>query len=709
MEHQRCALTRGTLQRCAARHPAWRGLGGLAALIALSAASAVLAQATMVEAPKARAVSVEDTAGDNAVVEAREALRRGDLGRLAALRDQLVATQHPLARWADHWELGARMDKAEPGEVERFFARWRGSYVEDRLRNDWLLELGRRADWSTFADVVPHFRMDDDREVSCWREMLALPQPAPGRAAPASALQAWQAARHHGPGCDMLGERMRAAGLLEDEQVLLRVRRLTELGQERPARRTAELLGDEAAAALAAAWDNPARFLVRPIRAPRVLQGPLRALAIMRMAVADPAVAATQLQAAEWARTLSVEWAAAAWGAIAREAVLDQLPDAAAYGQRALMWHARVSHERGLSDDALKWITRGQLRATPQDSAAWEQVLTAIQALSSEERSESPWVYWRARALSETAPAGAAGQARRDAAQLLFQRIANPWDYHGQLALEALGRPQQIAEEEPALPLSASYVVSQHQGLARALHLLRLGLRSEGVREWNFSLIGMSRDELRAAARLACRHAVWDRCISAAERAHPHAGAAHRFPLAFQEDIRRAAAAAQLPAAWVMGLIRQESRFVSDARSHVGASGLMQVMPATARWTAKRIGLTLPDDWRQNPDINLQLGTGYLRVVLDDFEGSLPLALAAYNAGPGRARRWREKATLEPAIFIESIPIHETRGYVQNVLANATVYAHRLGSAPAPTLRALMGAPIGPRRPDAPANDPNLP
>jgi soluble lytic murein transglycosylase len=146
----------------------------------------------------------------------------------------------------------------------------------------------------------------------------------------------------------------------------------------------------------------------------------------------------------------------------------------------------------------------------------------------------------------------------------------------------------------------------------------------------------------------------------------------------------------------VYGLIRQESRFVTDARSGVGASGLMQVMPATARWTARKIGLT---DFRPaqitERDTNILIGTAYLKLALDDFEGSLPMAAAAYNAGPGRPRNWRNGPVLPGEIWAENIPFEETRDYVKKVLANTTSYA-ALITGQTQSLRARLGT-VGPR------------
>ena len=138
-----------------------------------------------------------------------------------------------------------------------------------------------------------------------------------------------------------------------------------------------------------------------------------------------------------------------------------------------------------------------------------------------------------------------------------------------------------------------------------------------------------------------------------------------------------------------------ESNFDSDATSPCGATGLMQIMPATAKWTAKKIGLDYTHEAIADRDINLKLGTSYLKLVLDDFGGSQAMAAAAYNAGPGRPRRWREGAVLEPAAWAENIPFSETRDYVKKVLSNAAYYA-ALMSGQAPSLKARLGRPIGP-------------
>lgn len=127
------------------------------------------------------------------------------------------------------------------------------------------------------------------------------------------------------------------------------------------------------------------------------------------------------------------------------------------------------------------------------------------------------------------------------------------------------------------------------------------------------------------------------------------------------------------------------------AKSSVGAGGLMQVMPATAKWIAKKLGLNgYHDGMLHDIDTNVNLGTYYMRYTLDTFNGQEVMATAAYNAGPSRARRWAASAPLEGAIYAETIPFSETRNYVKKVLANAHMYAPRLGL-PMLTLKKRLG------------------
>jgi len=148
----------------------------------------------------------------------------------------------------------------------------------------------------------------------------------------------------------------------------------------------------------------------------------------------------------------------------------------------------------------------------------------------------------------------------------------------------------------------------------------------------------------------------------------------------------------QLDDAWVYGLMRQESRFVTNARSSVGASGLMQLMPATARWVAKKIGLKDYDHGQvTNTDTNVLLGTSYMRMVMESLDNHPVLASAAYNAGPGRAQKWRAAKPIEGAIYAETIPFSETRDYVKKVMSNSVYYASLFNNGRPQSLKSRLG------------------
>jgi soluble lytic murein transglycosylase len=329
--------------------------------------------------------------------------------------------------------------------------------------------------------------------------------------------------------------------------------------------------------------------------------------------------------------------------------------------------------------------------------------------MSDEARQDSTWVYWKARALL----AGRPQEAERAQAQRLLQGIAGTRGFYEQLALEELGQRVTLPPAPAPLTDEERAAAKANLGLNRGLYAILMGLRSEGVREWNYTTNlhdngGMSDRALLAAADFACQQQVWDRCINTSERTRSLIDMQQRFPMPFQSAVVERAQAIGLDPAYVYGLIRQESRFIMDARSHVGASGLMQVMPATARWTAKKIGLTdfRPEQLSQR-DTNIAIGTAYLKLALDDFAGSMPLAAAAYNAGPGRPRSWRNGAVLDAAIWAENVPFAETRDYVKKVLANTTNYAALITGQPQ-SLKSRLGT-VGPRNAAEPEVNKDLP
>jgi soluble lytic murein transglycosylase len=635
--------------------------------------------------------------GDEAVLDARDALRKRDRARLAVDRAVVVAERHPLASWVEYWELGNRLSEVNRDEVEAFYTRWNGSYVEDRLRNDWLLELGHRRDWDAFKQDFPRFRMNDDREVTCY---WLLTQHYDGREVRDAARAAWMAQRDTDEGCTLLASTLVDAKVFDNADAWRVTRLAAEFGRPRVAKFAAGLISPAAGAAAVELFDNPARYLARKATTGTRPSAELTAMALMRMAANDPEATAGQLSE-RWERALPADLAARTWAVVGKQAAMKLSPEAMTYSQRA--W--ALLKARGLpagtapdwSDDTLAWQVRAALRADGNPSR-WPFVLQVIDAMSEAERRDPAWVYWKARALQATAGDDANGAAQRAAAGSLLGSIAGQMHFYGKLAAEDLGWPITLPPKpEPLTEVERSDALSR-QGLARAVQLIALGLRNEGVREWNYSLRGMGDRELLAAAQLACERELWDRCINTSDRTREQIDMDQRFPTPFRNEVVARAQDVGIDPAYVYGLIRQESRFVLDARSSVGASGLMQIMPSTARWTAKKLGLDISPEMLTERDTNIRLGTAYLKLVLDSFEGSQAMAAAAYNAGPNRSRRWRDGPVLDAAIWAENIPFSETRDYVKKVLSNATYYAALLTGQQPLSLRSRLGPRIGPAR-----------
>ena len=675
-----------------------------------------------------------ESAGDAVITEMNKAFKRSDRARLAQLLPQ--ARGHALEPWAAYWELKNRLGEASAAEIQAFYTRYAGTYQEDRLRNDWLLLLGQRREWAAFAEQYPGFRMNDDREVRCYALLVEhLKNPAASPAIADEVRRNWFALREADDGCNAAAERLVGSKNLGVQDVWIKARLSMEANRPRAAQNAVQIADPEAAAMVAEIAASPANFLIGKHLAIRNTRKEIITLALIRLAMVDTDAAA-QAMDNKWAVQLTSEERNWVWGTIGRQLAsrMGTVP-----ASDALRMYAKVNKDSDLSEDMLAWKARAALRVGNQPN--WPLVQSAIQAMEAGVRNEPVWVYWRARALLATAlPESASANARSPAktgvpnaslpadiagasiatpsseALAALQSIASPRVFYEQLALEELGQKIVLPARPAPLTAEEKEAARLNPGLNRAAYAIALGLRTEGVREWNYSTNlhqkgGMGDRELLAAANFACVRQIWDRCINTSERTRLEADFEQRFPMPFRDQVVKRTQDIQLNPAYVYGLIRQESRFIMDARSGVGASGLMQVMPATARWTANKIGLTgFSPSQINDTNTNITIGTAYLKLALDDFSGSMPMAAAAYNAGPGRPRLWRGAAgapVLDAAIWAESIPFTETRDYVKKVLSNTTVYAALITGQPQ-SLKARLGQ-VGPRDMAAPELNRDLP
>ncbi len=614
-------------------------------------------------------------AGD-LILQARDAVRNGDRNKLDRLLPQ--TREHVLAGYPEYWQLRLRLDQATPDEVEAFFIRHPGEYLAEVMRHEWLRILARRGDWSNFARhyaALVSTLVNDEPDVLCYG--LQSRHQAGDMTALSEVRVHWQTARDLPEGCQALIEPMRAAGLLGTQQLWERFRLLAEANQMPALRRFLSLLPQNERPDLArldALMASPARWLDRS--ADQLATRPGRELVIValaRLARSDSQAAAAQLDARLRA-ALSPEQQAWALAHIATAAARKHLPE-------ALEWFRQAAAAGGsaslMTQEQLAWRTRIALRL-----GNWSEVKAAIDAMTPLARAESTWTYWLGRAAQQ--------QGRNDEARQLFARIAAEHSFYGRLAAEEAGQTLSLPRAA-AIEARESQAAANHPGLRRALALFERNMRVEGVREWNWALRGMDDRQLLAAADLARSNKVWDRAINTADRTQQTHDYSLRFLAPYREALGREARAQSVEEPFVLGLVRQESRFIAEVKSGAGAAGLMQLMPATARWVAKRVGMH-DFHWSRvtEVDINARLGTYYLRQVLSELDSHPVLASAAYNAGPGRARNWRGDRPLEGAIYAESIPFNETRDYVKKVMSNTVYYAAVLGGE-ARSLKSRLG------------------
>lgn len=602
---------------------------------------------------------------DADLAAAKQALRKGRWQSIEQLKPRFAHTL--LEAYPDYWLLDGNIQRADSAEVRAFLDRHPTGPLAESLRRDWLKALGAAAAWDLFR--AEHARLiADDAEIACYslQERLARDDAA----APGEARARFREAREEPAPCDPVFSQLAAKGALSQADIWKRLRALLAHGQLKAAKSTNALLAPETRIperTLERIAADPARYLAH-LKARSLDRGARESaiFAISRLARTRAEDAAAYLE--KIGPTLGAD-AGYAWGQLAWQAAEDLDP-------RALEWYAKAGGE-ALSDSQVAWKARTALR-----TGDWKAVLAAIGELSPALARESTWRYWKARALRE--------EGRGAQAEAILRPLAALPSFYGVLAAEDLRIP--AAPDWNGVQPSAADLerVRAIPGIRRALLLYRGGLDTDALREWSWATRDLDDRGLLAAARIAAEADVPDRAIFAADRTLQLHDFAQRYPVPHRKALDAAARQWDLDEAFVYGIIRQESRFLVDARSPVGAIGLMQLMPRTARWVARQIPVrAYKPEMLVQPEVNLAMGTYYLHRVLVSL-GDPILAAAAYNAGPTRARRWRDDKPLEGAIYAETIPFRETREYVKKVFTNAWYYRQRLNGAPA-TLHELLG------------------
>ena len=612
---------------------------------------------------------------DKLFIDALNTYRARDFNALESIWTQ--SREHPLSDYIELWMLLLRADKnyadsETRNSLLRFIRLHDGEYISERARTDYARIAAKNEDSKMFARLYQGMHWNrSESDIACYNKLFELQAARKKNSLSSAKRMLVQTSAPTDNACKLLSATVRKqdpSWAWINALILMQQKRFSyakSILKDMPSKQL-KISKNEAFTLL----DNPQKWL--RLNRSKLKKKPARllVLAVLRLAAIDPESAARVAQIIH--PKLSAQIRAIIWGRIGYEAALDQ-------ASQTLSWYAKAGSLLGkgpftvAGDEVLLWQAREALR-----SASPSAQLKAISKLPPHLRQSNTWMYWRARALQKT--------GKQKNARNLLTAVSHGHGFYALLARDALGLSYLPVEHRASLPNSTQRInrFKTNASLQRALRFYELDMIYEGNREWNWAMRNMKKKDRIELAEYAQTIGITHRQINTAASAGGQINLPLLYPQTFAKEIHAAAKAANLPQAWVYGLIRQESRFVRTAKSSVGAKGLMQIMPKTGRWVAKKIAL---DNYNDNHLVQLQtnllIGSQYLKLVADSFDGNVVLATAAYNAGQLRSQMWRStlKHPIDAAAFIETIPFGETRNYVAKVTTN-TVYYSLYGDQP---------------------------
>lgn len=610
--------------------------------------------------PTARADGIDQERRD--FLAAMDAARAHDSRQLVRLADRnRTYILYPYLRYE---YLKDRLATTPPAVIHRYIADNANAAVSAVLRDKWLHQLAARGDWKTFVREYPV--AEDDVDLQCDRLAYLLRNTPNDPALLAAVGRLWMSPVAQPAACDPAFARWRQAGLMTPDALWGRIRLAMQhqnltlagrLGHELP---TSDQVWVQRWLAMHRSPLHELQAIDYPVDSPIareiVVQG------VLRLAQTDPGVAMDQWDALKTKYAFTPDDNDQVLRGLGIIAARNHLP-------QALVWLDAVS---GRVDDPTfrAWRLRAAIAAQRWDAAAHY-----YPELSHVERQDSEWRYWKARILEKV------GQKRQ--AKRIYAALAKERSYYGFLAADRLGLDYAMQHVRIEVTPPELAAISARPAIQMAQELFVLGQAADARRQWAWATRGMNNRELQVAAVLAAQWGWHDRAILTVARTDQLDDLELRFPVLYRESVEANAQQNNIDPGWVYGVMRQESAFVTDARSATGALGLMQLMPSTGRMAGRLLKLHVRGPQALlKVENNLKLGTYYLKTVLDEYHGHEVLATAAYNAGPNRVRDWLPQQATNADIWVENIPYHETRNYVKNVMAFTTVYDYRLGNVP---------------------------
>jgi len=620
----------------------------------------------MVSATSVAAAVTLNTVQEQLLTSAATAFAQGDYRPAANALPELESTY--MGPWVGYWSLQPRLTTLTQDQYQHYAERFPGGAAHHLLRQQWLLELARRADWSDFTQVFHAGSIPDLVSLRC----DAARDPLLSTSTMIVPFALWSSAAANDHDCNAMARVYLKQGQITPSELWQRLQQMYEASAFNAALRFAPFLPAPQSGQLAQTVTAPAAWISQQIRQYGGNNWPtgqthLLVLALLRLTATHPA------QAAQFVRTLDVLSAADKALVLYNSAYHATLSFRSESGQ----WYAQAyaaDPQFRPRPRLLAWMVRTALR-----DGDWNMVEQAIQQMDAAQRQQRQWQFWSAVALLQL--------GHTQAARILLAALESPWTYYGQLAMAALNRPLILTSDDPPAPTEASAASDGGAPERTAITLYHLGLYFDALAEWDHFLKGLKgTGEIKSAAQTAFQHGAWLLGIHASSLIRGGKDWQQGYVLPYAQEISAAATQTGLRRAFLAGLIRQESGFAFGIQSDVGAQGLMQVMPATAQWLQTHVAAAANADLHSVRG-NLILGSHYLSLQQQRFGGSELLAAAAYNAGPGAPQRWLSRWTPPPGpwagpIFTANIPFQQTRHYVQSVLTNTVVYAAILDRQP---------------------------
>ena len=597
-----------------------------------------------------------------------DALQAANAGNIGLLQQFQTSMQNDvLGYYPEYWSLNANLAIQPASNIVNFAQRNPQSAMAEKLAADYVEEKVKQADFATAQPVLQYVTNADQAESCAVAQVRAK---SGDSLVFAEYKDVWLNTNSQPEPCMGLGRMMLSSPLMTEQDRQQRLWGQLRAGQSGQALATAQTLGMSLSLSqLNQIQANPLNYLWSAPKASATDHAYL-VFALGRLADSDLNTAISSVQRAAQGTPVQVQKALyRVVGYIGGTTVMKN------NFNREVLDYLDASYGLPFSAEEAEIYARQAIRFS-----SWESLIRAIDAMSVSQKQEDRWQYWLARASEQRGDAGS-----KRTAQEIFKRLAQGDDYHNLLAKDHLGQSYNNIPNNVQPSNSDIQRLNQDIHFSRAFALRRVNAPDNYInREWNWAVrqAYLKHDDglLLAAAKRATDMGWYDRAIYAADRTENKHNYAYRYAMPHQSYVVSHSRNAGIDPAWAYGLMRQESRFVSHARSHVGAGGLMQIMPDTAKLVARQMGETYNPAALTDMNTNIRYGTFYLSMIQSQLSNSPVLATAGYNAGPNRARRWQpDVQPIAADQYTETIPLIETRDYVKHVMTNATHYGVLLG------------------------------